>query len=327
MPSDLKDSFVAVAKFQAGPFKVTLKKTPFTVSPGVVIHGRVLDHKGRPVPGATVFFVEHRMLRLQDGKARYFKGPKSETDKDGRFVLHGARSKMNRIVVSAPSLPVWNVPGPGGPQEVTIRLPEPATLVIRYDIEGDEPKARFHLHLMTWEMPDWRSVVDTMQNPEAPNKGRVVVKGLTPGTYDLARTKSVRAGNFGRGFFCNRRRITLQPGKTAVAEFVRPEGHPIVGEVAGLAKGSVPGVFIEVASAGNEKGSTTLDALACEVNGRFKTARIPPGTYTVTATAYKPDRGVRLGLLVPQFVGHVEVTVPKDRPPAPVRIQMAPRGK
>jgi len=335
VPSALGRKFTAVPKYDAGPFKVNLKRTTFTVGEAVVIRGRVLDHKGTPAAGAKVFLVAHQRLRLEDGKAKFFDGVEAVTDKDGRFVLEGAHSKANHIVVSAPSLYVWQVPAPDVTRQITVKLPEPATLVIRYDIEGDEPEARFRVHLKTWEMPAWKHVVEPTQNPTAPDRGQVVLKNVTPGLYDLAHVKIIVAGHFGKGIFCDRRNLTLESGKTTVAEFVRKEGHPIAGQVTGLPKDTVPGVFITVESAGppgdrpkpDKWEATTFDALTCEPNGRFTTARIPPGTYTVNADAYKPERGFRSGIRAPDFVGAAKVTVTTKAPPPPVRIQMKPRGE
>ena len=329
MPGNLGRKFTVVTKYDAGPFKVTLQNASFTVAESVAIRGRVVDHAGRPVGGANVFLGGHQMLRIEDGKPERFDGPKGVTDVAGRFMLDGARGKATRIIVSAPRLHVWHAPVPAEEKELTIKLPEPATLVLRYDIEGDAAEGEFRLELKAWDMPDWKSVVGSCQRPTAPNKGQVVLKNVTPGVYDLFRSKMVVAGGMGFGRPLDRHTITLRPGESTVVEFIRKEGHPITGRITGLPKDSVPGVFIFVqgAQAVGERGDTVaFDGLACKPNGRFKTARIPPGTYTVKADAYKPTRGFRSGWPSPAFVGTAKVTVPRDRPPAEICIEMKKSG-
>jgi hypothetical protein len=84
----------------------------------------------------------------------------------------------------------------------------------------------------------------------------------------------------------------------------------------------------------------TVDALACKPNGPFKTARLSPGTYTISAKAYAPmsnsaDLNFGLWRRVPVYTGSATVTVTKDQRPAEVVIKMTrptkpkpkPKGK
>jgi hypothetical protein len=300
--------------------------------------GRVLDHAGKPVAGATVYLAGNQMLNLMDGKAEHFSGSTAMTDAQGRFALSGGGTEKNRLVIASAALAVWTAAVPEAGKEATIKLPEPAALKVRCDIPGAGGQTRLHLHLKTWEMEGWKQFVDARRYLDVPNPGEPTFAGLTAGSYDLARTKDLRVGDRGQGVFLDRRTITLEPGKTAVADFVRKGGHPIVGQLTGLKDTGVAGAFIFVKD-GKATGDPRktdewklpmFDADICAVDGQFKTETLSPGEYMVIAEAYKPeDRslGFRSGWRLPDFLGTAKVTVRAEGPPPQVRIEMKPRAK
>ncbi len=293
--------------------------------------GRVLDHAGKPVGDATVYLAGSQMLSLMDGKAEHFSGSTATTDAQGRFSLSGAGGAEGRLVIASAPLAVWTaaVPEPG--KEATIKLPEPALLKVRSEISGAGGQVRLHLELKTWEMEGWKGFVGARKYLDAPNPGDATFAGLTPGTYDFWRVKELRVGDFGKGMFLDRRTITLESGKTTLAEFVRKGGHPIVGQLTGLKDTGVVGAFICVKD-GKATGDPRkrdewklpmFDADICAVDGQFKTETVVPGEYTVVAEAYGPDTG-RLGMRLPDFLGTAKVTVGQGGPPPQVRIEMKP---
>ncbi|KPJ52406.1 MAG: hypothetical protein AMS16_06410, partial [Planctomycetes bacterium DG_58] len=263
---------------------------------GGTVRGQVLDHRGKPVVGAKVFLVGRNMLTLTDGEPEFFHGSKTETDEEGRFELTGLGPESRSLVASSPSLHAWSVPVPKGGRDATIRLPEPARLRIRYDIEGDLPEARFYLELAT-RLKKLTGVVGA-QRPTAPNKGETVLENVMPGEYDLSRMKPLRIGDWGSTALLDRRKITCEAGETLTVDFVRRSGHPITGELTGLKGTGVPGaaVFVKAPEATDDPYKhdspflTIFDAVTCPVGVPFKTARIPPGKYKVIAEAYKPER-------------------------------------
>ncbi len=210
---------------------------------GRQIQGRIMDHRGRPAAGARVFLGDYRRgVSLNDGDDTRHRGPRAITDKGGRFVLAGATEGPAPIVVSAPSLHVWRVEAPELDQEITIMLPEPATLVVRYDIEGDNDPGCFFLRLSMREMKGWKGVT-SKQSLTVSNKGEAALKNVTPGVYLLDRIK--RVDTWG-GIGCDRTAVTLEAGKTTEVEFVRKTGHPITGEVTGLSEAEFDGAVIFV---------------------------------------------------------------------------------
>jgi hypothetical protein len=288
----------------------TLKGLVIRLKRGGEIRGRVVDHKGAPVSGASVFLAGNQQLELVNGEPEGFTGSRARTDKDGRFALTGAGAERASVVVSSKALHAWRAEGPEAGKEVTIKLPEPARLVLRYDIEGDEAQGHFRLELKTWDMPGWKGTGRSVQEPVAANKGEVVVPNAAPGVYDLVRVKMLRLGD---------------------------TGWPIVGELIGLAGTNAPGAYVTVKPAeatgdplrNQEWKLTTFDALTCGPDSRFLTARILPGSYTVVAEAYEPEPpggGFSTGWRLPGFVGTAKVTVRADVRPPRVQILMKPRA-
>jgi len=305
---------------------------------GEAIRGRVIDHAGKPVAGAEVFLGgPDRHAEIVDGNAQGVGGKRETTDKDGRFVIYGAApGEVHQIVLLPPGLHVWTVPVLQLGKELTVKLPEPATLVIRYDIPGDVPEGRFRVELKTWDMPDWNGAVSSVQNPTAKNQGEVVLKNMTPGIYDVIRMKLLRGGDSGTEAFCDRRDVTLEPGKTATLQFVRKKAFAIEGDLVGPEGTGIAEAFIYVRSPKATGDPRSLDdwklpiydGVTSAKDGKFKTAPIEPGEYLLVAEWFAPEprgMGFGMGWPLPAYVGKAKVTVPKDGPPPRVRIEMKPR--
>ena len=252
-----------------------------------------------------------------------------ETDSGGHFVLRGAGEKGNVVVVLTDFLHAWTAPVSDLREEITITLPEPATLVLRYDIDNDLPEAEIYAYLNTWERKDWQ-LGNIVQIAAVVNGSEMVLKNVTPGNYELTRNKMFRLGDYGKGRPLDRRRVTLTAGNTTAVDFVRREGAVITGRVTGLPDGAVPGVFLrlEPAKKTEDNRRLVLDLLTCEPNGEFTTARVPPGDYLVVAEAYGPEgRNISLGLRAPDFSGSLEVAVPSSGRLEPVVIEMRKRSR
>jgi hypothetical protein len=307
---------------------------------GVVIRGRVLDHEGRPVAGAKVLVSGPTMISITNGEIEGPGGVPQQTDAEGRFSVTGldlsggTGEALPRVIVLAPGVHAWAVPVVPTAKEITIRLPEPASLKIRYDIPGADEEAEFRLELKTWTMPDWQGV-QSVQIVKAPNGGEVTVSNLPPGAYDFARSKLVRVGDRGEGALLDRRSLELQGGQTAAVSVVRTEGQVIEGEVVGLPADTVPGAFVEILAAPQDGGeiddikTPRLDEVATGTGGSFRTSLIPPGTYLIKASAYEPEPrdGVFVsGIRLPSYTGSTMVTIEAGGRPVHVRIEMKSGG-
>jgi len=319
---------------------------PFVLPKLEHTRGRVIDYAGKGVSGAVVYLSSNQVLELCNGKNEFhpgepvtysghtpcpYGGSKAVTDKDGRFTLRLVGG--DRLIVVAGQL-VWVARLEAG-KEQTIRLPQPGRVTIAYDIEGAAKEGDFRLQLMSWDMPDW-GVVRTTLYVKCPNGQTIDVADLTPGEYDVCREiEPLRVGDLGIGGMLDRGKLKVESGKAAKLEYVRAKGCPISGQVVGLKEAGLPGAFIYVLPEqatgnpffGDEWKLTVFDALATGPDGQFKTSRISPGTYIVTAKAYKPEdrsQPYETGERLPDVVGKVKVVVPESGEVKPIRIEIAP---
>jgi len=295
----------------------------------------VLDHTGKPIVNAAVYLAGAQVLSLTNGRndvdrgGSRFQGSKTFSNREGRFTLSGGGDAKDRLVVVSDGL-AWLVQPQAG-QEQRIQLPQPATVSIKYDIEGAARLGVFRLELRTWEMPEWKGVATSERLIECENGKDVTVSDLTPGEYDVCRLiERLRVGDLGRSAMCDRN-LNLNIAQTATLEFVRPKGSAVSGQVLGLKEANLPGAFVQVrpeSVTGNPRAKdewklTVFDALTTGPDGQFKTSRIAPGTYMVTAEAYGRDNG-RSGWRLPSLVGKTKVVVPETGQAEPVRIELAP---
>jgi hypothetical protein len=217
-----------------------------------------------------------------------------------------------------------------------IVLPEPATLVVRYDIPGDTEQAQIWLETASWEMPGWAGIRADTQ-PFVSNQFQIVLTNLAPATYDFARDKRLMAAGEFDSAFCERATLVLQSGQVQNVDWVRATGFPVTGEITGFQDAGFTAAFIKVRPAGvtgaifdeAEGKLPTYDLVACEKDGRFQTARLSPGTYTLVAEAYRPiapeeENEMRMRTRMAMPIGTAQVTVSADAAPGPVNIELRP---
>jgi beta-lactamase regulating signal transducer with metallopeptidase domain/HEAT repeat protein len=268
------------------PPHVTIEMTPRDEkAAGPVLRGQVLNHDGKPVEDADVFFrcvaglaKSGAWLSVVDGRIVYF-SPMHDTfrtGKDGRFALArgGSDVDASTVVVLAPHANAWMTPAPkeGSKEEFIIRLPQPAALRVIVDIPGAvqpneqqtvqkagvsvDPagnKVWCRLNLKNREMEGWKVGANISYVRTAANPGELVFENLMPGTYEFKRTKAfflrhsedMQYGSFGQEFDLDRQDITLVPGKTATIRLEQKRGQRIGGAIRGLPD-DVLGTFITV---------------------------------------------------------------------------------
>lgn len=314
---------------------------------GREISGRVLDHSGKPVKGASLFLVGSRPVDITGGKAmangaygrREDKSVvRYSTDADGRFTLTGVGEDAKSIAVCCPEVDLWIVPVPPAdqiPNGLEIRLPEPGKLIVHYDISGEPDVAELFLQLHTWGIEGWTGV-DNRRYPSVKQHGDLVLDNMTPGLYEVVRLSN--------GAFLDRRQVTIQSGKTVTTDFIRKSGAPVTGRIVGLDREDVQkakptSISIMVHKPGDEKnpiapkfdevGIAPFDKNGKPSDGSFKTGLIPPGDYRVSVNVFielTPKQRRRTGLIPPGFVGEALVTVPEQGNPEPVTIELKKWG-
>ncbi|HEV2972107.1 MAG TPA: M56 family metallopeptidase [Pirellulales bacterium] len=257
------------------PGATTIEGLVVRMKRGRKVSGRVLDYRGTPVSGASLFVVGAlARVKIGGGKAMTEQGDgwteddsitRFTTDADGKFTLTGIGWDANYIAVSCPKLDIWVVPAPraSGPQDdFEIRLPQSGKLVAHYDIAGAPDEAEVTLWPSVTNLPyaggvgptgpgwfsrrdqqgrplDLASNVIYGRNAVLEQHGEVVFDNLPPGDYTILRTKQVGFRFEGTMVTLGRHVVKVASGKTAVADFVRDRGAPIAGQVVGLNRDEV----------------------------------------------------------------------------------------
>ncbi|MGD1084188.1 MAG: carboxypeptidase-like regulatory domain-containing protein [Verrucomicrobiota bacterium] len=329
----------SVTNAPASGLEVRLKR-------GEALAGVVLDEAGQPVAGARVFLATVQGLNLTDGKFQYgvFRGGSNNTDAAGRFAMRGEGGPAQRVVVVSPDNHLmWPAEQSAAGEEMKIRLPKPGTLIVRYDIPGDEPEAKPELYFWSRdkEMPLWTNLSFSMSLTVS-NGGQTALTNLTPGTYHFRRYK--RDGD--QGAESEQETVEIAAGQTQEVDMVRTNGQRVRGQVAGLDEAKATGGYIFVKSAEatgvpwppqSRNGQKEMMLPAFDVSqfgadGSFQTAMLKPGDYTVIADVYPPAEERTGGVMAmpyrnnaPDYVGAAKVTVTSEAMgPVSIQITQAP---
>ena len=311
------------------------------LSRGRQIVGRVVDHAGNPSAGAKLFLIRpSSSITVNDdvmgeGSDRGLLDPgvtRTVADAQGRFRLPGI-GDARAIGISAPTLYFTLVHIPPEGEEPTFRLAEPSALRIPYDIEGDLPEAEFQV---LFKFPPDPLVgvgpqvpfprLRVRRNPKVSNGKEIVMRDMPTGEYYLFRLKLLTRGDYSQRVTVESRDISVERGRVTIADFARPRGRRIAGQVLGPVgdKSRMSFVGIEPANAFDGR-QRMMDVVPCDDEGRFLTCRIPPGAYVARVVGYRtrPRYGpFVLGIEVFDFQGSTPITVPADADPPEVRIEL-----
>jgi hypothetical protein len=333
-------------------------ETVIRLKKGRSVRGRVFDHLGKPVKDASVFAVRSNGMTLAGGRAvNSFDGKEdrtvrgAKTDSEGRFELAlsvaadegrpagdlpASSGATPGLAISSSALDAWPVPLPNGDAEAVIRLPSPTRVEIRYDIKGSDDEASVFLQSVMHDDAAWKGFEIVRYIPIR-NQGRVELTSLPPGRYQFARSRMLRQGNIGRGYFLDRQVIEVVSDKTTPVSFVRTTGTRLAGSVEWDEGTKLTGVILSVRKVASPEDPPSerhfphlFDARLLRVSsndgpqekpeivgnrGLFLTERIPPGTYEVHAEGYAaltPDQERRTGIVRPTLTAQSTTTVPES---------------
>jgi hypothetical protein len=187
------------------------------------------------------------------------------------------------------------------------------------------------------------------------NQGRVELTSLPPGRYQFARSRMIRHGNIGQGYFLDRQFVEVVSDKTTLISFVRTTGTRLAGSVEWEEGTQLTGVILSVRKVASPDDPPSerhfphlFDARLLRVSsndgvqekpeivgnrGLFLTERIAPGTHEVFAEGYTsltPEQEGRTGIVRPTLTAQSTVTVPESGVVPSLKLELkkpAPPGK
>jgi len=291
---------------------------------GKLAKGRVLDHADKPVKGAAVFAIGPTGLNLAGGKAWQSWGDENKTakfvltDAAGKFEIAAGEAKS--LAVSCETFDVWptEIAAEG---ETTIKLPQPARVEVELNIEGAGDDGVFFYQLLGYQMKGFEHLESVREFP-LKNGAKLTLPALAPGKYQFCRRVSHHLSDVGLGAMLDRQFFELKAGETTPIRFVRDKGTSVTGKLTWPEGAKLSGIIVSIQSTTKEKDpfgghewQTTYASQVALADGTFRTERLLPGKYLLTASAYTPltpEQQRRTGIVGPSFQAEMPITVPES---------------
>jgi hypothetical protein len=288
---------------------------------GARVAGRVVDHQGVPIANAEVLLLGEERIFVDGENLSWFVLPTAKgkpptplstrTTVKGEFLIDREKGPANRLAVIAESPLLWVVSRASLPQggNVEIKLPPPGSLAIDCDLPGKLAEQAVMIELRSFDGVVWNTdaVRFHFSTCLIKNPGETVFEGLPPGRYSVQRNQMLKTGE--RTMLINladRKLVTVESNKRAVARIARDVGRPMSGKVRGLEDVKLEHAHVTINYFGPEEEpgrdgkrlryGTVFEAISIDADGAFATDPIPPGDYwidlfAVRATAAKESDG------------------------------------
>lgn len=297
---------------------------------GDTLNGRIVNHDGTPAAGAQVCLLAPSAgIAIKNGafpdNEALFAGPHAQTNAAGRFSLRGVAERTGVLVVTAPTSSIYAQPLQPEDTEPVIKLPQPGSIRAHCDIPGDNSDQTVWI---TTVLPGLAAQCEV--TTDIRNGGDATILGLSPGRYDVARAKSIYLDGVLSQYFCERRRLAIEPDQSVEVAWTRPEGSQLRGRVLGLKDYGTSYAIVKVR--GHEaRGSDMLDmdvqlydVVRTEADGSFVTSRLKPTDYVIVAEAYHPAAADLAGMRAADADAMQDVRISETAPPAEITLRLQP---
>jgi hypothetical protein len=257
---------------QVGPAAREVNLGDVELERGLTIRGRVREHAGLPVAGATVVASLARPMPNRTSV-------RALSEADGSFVLAGLDPGPQRLFASAPGYAGTSRPSEPGAEKVEMILSPAGSVTGAVVDDGGRPVEAFDINAQPVEEEHAEGLI--LRSPgfrevSAPD-GRFVLEDLGEGTYVVEANAQNRASAHVSG-------VKVAAGATTDVGTIRlPAGGIIRGIVVDAANTPVPGATVRVRSPGMEFNFGSGPRAVSDPTGAFELRGVRLGTAEVSA--------------------------------------------
>lgn len=287
-----------------------------TVGDFRTVHGRVLDHDGKPVVGALVAICERIGYSNQCYDENF-----DATDELGRFVVQAGIDK-NRLVIRRSPTAIWKYALKPLQDYALVHWPAPASCEITVDESlgspGDTLTITTAKYWAGMSVLRYRAVLD--ENRKASVIDLMPTHYVITNNKKLKHVESTIAIEIGR--------LSVKPGESVNVSCQESGQRGLKGRVTLPLKPLT--ISIDRQKNAYEDHPRVVDAVDCEADGSFATRPLQPGRYVLTVFGPEQPQLQAQGLgfrgIPRRFTITQRITVPDEDLPIEVTFDHKPAG-
>lgn len=271
------------------------------------VHGRVLDHDGKPVTGALVAICERIGYSNQCYDENF-----DMTDDLGRFVVQAAVDK-NRLVIRRGPTAIWRFALQPTQDYAVVQWPAPSSCKITVDKSLGAPGDTLTIATSRY----WAGMSVMRYGAVLDQDRSATVSDLIPTSYFITNHKTAKVGENEESVPVEIGSFSVKPGETANVKCVHVGQRGLKGRVTAPVKPL--SISIERQKSRYEDWPRIVDFVGCEADGSFATRPLEPGNYVLTVLGPAPAELRGLGFGGPRrYTIRKRITVPKENLPIEV---------
>lgn len=262
--------------------------------PTRTVHGRLIDHEGKPIAGAQVSFSTDIGYSFHSYDENF-----DITDEQGRFLVEGDFTR-HRIVIWRGKGQMWQTYINRDQKEIEITWPRPARCSVTLDdsLRSDKSLANT-LGLSTTQYAVGMAAL--RRSVAIEDNGPTVINDLLPGEYSVLMHKTVLREGETRQRHIEVGRFQVRAGES-IEVHAGPNGSRRLTGKLKLEPKTVNGktapvkipdtLFVEVRQQKNtyEQVTQLVDVLVTDKDLKFTTRPLPPGRYLLSFVGPTPER-------------------------------------